>query len=191
MSLAAAVKPAVDIGHGGWYFCARRSQSETANWGAVAITAEEIEQAKKTLPFGWGRFGKALDQLAELSEPDESLLAPCVGLNPEYQYKPKFVPGTVLGAGHALNELKKSINVVLACTNQRLILISTGGGGAPREHVSVQYEGLEIVSRDKKEFVLGLPEGQVRIRGAAKQQVPAFLQALESRARPAAESSQP
>ena len=53
------------------------------------------------------------------------------------------------------------------------------------------YEGLEIISRDKKEFVLGLPEGQVRIRGAAKQQVPAFLQALQAHVRPAAESSRP
>ena len=141
MLLAAAVKPLVDIGPGGWYSCACQSQSEAANRGHVAITAEEIEQAKQTLPFGWGRFGKAIEQLAEISEPDEALLAACVGLNPEYQYKPKFVPGTVLGAGHALNELRKSTNVVLACTSERLIIISTGGGGAPREHVSVPLRG--------------------------------------------------
>jgi hypothetical protein len=154
----------------------------------VAITVEEIEREKKTLPFGWGRFGKALDRLAEISEPNESLLASCVGLNPEYQYKPRFVPGSALSAGHALHELTKSMNVVLACTNERLLMISTGGGGAPREHVSIPYEGIEIVSRDKKEFVLGLSDGQMRIRGAAKQQVPLFLGALAAQARPAESS---
>ena len=67
-------------------------------------------------------------------------------------------------------------------------MISTGGGGAPREHVSISYDGLEIVSRKKKEFVLGLPEGNVRIRGAAKQQVPAFLEVLAAHAKPAESS---
>jgi hypothetical protein len=155
----------------------------------VAITAEEIGREKKTLPFGWGRFGKALDRLAQISEPNESLLASCVGLNPEYHYKPRFVPGTALSVGHAVHELTKSTNVVLACTNERLIMISTGGGGAPREHVSIPYEGTEIVSQGKKEFVLGLSDGQVRIRGAAKQQVPLFLQALAAHASPAESSS--
>ncbi len=155
----------------------------------MAITAEEIERAKKTLPFGWGRFGKALDRLAEISEPNESLLASCVALNPEYRYKAKFVPGSPLSVGHALHELTKSTNVVLACTNERVIVINTGGAGGPREHVTIPYEGLEIVSQAKKEFVLGLPEGQMGIRGAAKQQVPAFLEALAANARPAESSS--
>lgn len=146
--------------------------------GYVAITAEEIERQKKTLPFGWGRFGKALDRLAEISESGESLLASCVGLNPEYQYRSRFVPGTPLSVAHALGELTKSTNVVLACTNERLIIVSTGAGGSPREHVSIPYEGIEIVSRDKKEFVLGLPDAELRIRGAAKQQVPGFLEAV-------------
>jgi hypothetical protein len=53
--------------------------------GPVAITGQGIDREKKTLPFGWGRFGKALDKLAEISEPTESLLASCVALNPEYQ----------------------------------------------------------------------------------------------------------
>jgi hypothetical protein len=150
----------------------------------MGITAEEIEREKKTLPFGWGRFGKALDRLAKISEPNESLLASCVGLNPEYHYRPRFVPGTVLSAGHALHELTKATNVVLACTNERLIIMSTGAGGAPREHVSLPYEGMEIVSREKKEFVLGLSDGQIRIRGAAKQQVPGFLEMLAARTRP-------
>jgi hypothetical protein len=151
----------------------------------MSITTEQIEREKKTLPFGWGRFGKAYNHLAEISEPDESLLASCVALNPEYQYKPRFGPGTVLSTGHALHELTKATNVVLACTSERLIMISTGAGGAPRDHVTIPYDGLEIVSRAKKEFVLGLPAGQMRVRGAAKQQVPAFLDSLATQARPA------
>ncbi len=80
----------------------------------VAITGEEIEREKKTLPFGWGRFGKAFDHLSDISEPDESLIATCVGPNPTYQYKPGFVPGTLLGAGHASAELTKTMNILLA-----------------------------------------------------------------------------
>ncbi len=150
----------------------------------LAVTAEQIERAKGTLPFGWGRFGKAIDRLAEISDSNESLLALCVALNPSYQYKARFVPGTPLGALHGLHELTKTMNVVLACTNERLIMIGTGGGGAPRDHVSISYDGLEILSRGKTEFVLGLPEGDMRVRGAAKQQVPAFLDALAAHARP-------
>jgi hypothetical protein len=151
----------------------------------MAITKEEIERAKSTLPFGWGRFGKAIERLAELSEPGESLLATCVTLNPEYQYKQRFRPGGVLSTGHALHELTKSTNVVLACTSERLIVISTGAGGAPREELSLPYDGLEIVSKDKKEFVLGTPDGELRFRGAAKQQLPSLLDVLEARAQPA------
>jgi len=154
--------------------------------GPLAITVEEIERAKNTLPFGWGRFGKALDQLTELSEPDESLLASCVALNPEYQYHAKFVPGSPLSTAHALHELTKTTNVVLVCTNHRLLVISTGAGGAPREHTSIAYEGLGIVSRERTKFVLGLPDGEMRIRGAAKKQVPGFLEALAEQARPVA-----
>lgn len=101
----------------------------------MAITAEEIAREKKRLPRGWGRFGKSLDRLAELSEPKESLVSSCVGLNPNFHY-------------------------------------------------SIPYGGLEVVSRAAKEFVLGWPAGQVRIRGAAKQQVPQFLDALSAHARP-------
>lgn len=49
----------------------------------------------------------------------------------------------------------------------------------------IPYEGLEIASREKKEFVLRWPAGEVRIRGAAKQQIPEFLDALAGQARPA------
>lgn len=155
----------------------------------MAITAEEIERERKTLPFGWGRFGKALERLAELSAPGESLIASCIALNPEYQYKPRGVPGHIVSTVTALHELTKTTNILLACTDERLIAMGTGAGGAPRDHVSIPYDGLEVISRDKKEFVLGMPDGQMRIRGAAKQQVPRFLESLEARSRVASSSA--
>ena len=148
----------------------------------MAITNEEIEREKKTLPFGWGRFGKALEQLAEISEPNESLLASCVALNPEYRQGGQFVPGTVLSVA---SDLKKSTNVVLACTNERLIMISTGVTGAPRNHISLSFDGMEIAERAPRVFILGVPEGRIKIRSAPKQQVPPFLKALEANVRPA------
>ena len=80
--------------------------------------------------------------------------------------------------------MTKATNVVLGCTNERVIVVATGMAGAPRDHYSIPHEGLEIVSRDKKEFVPRWPEGQLRIRGAAKQQLPEFLDTPAARARP-------
>jgi hypothetical protein len=147
----------------------------------MAITREEIERERKTLPFGWGRFGKAYDQLAEVSEPHESLLAAGVALNPEYHQGGRFVPGTLASA---VSELRKTTNVLVACTNQRLILLSTGVAGGVRDHVSIPYEGMEIVERARRYFVIGVPEGRVKIRGMAKQQQPRVLEVLEREARP-------
>jgi PH (Pleckstrin Homology) domain-containing protein len=148
----------------------------------MAITREEIEREKKTLPFGWGRFGKAYDQLSEISEPDESLLAASVALSPEYHQGGRFVPGTVASA---VSELRKTTNVLVACTDQRLIMLSTGVAGGARDHVSIPYEGMEIVERARRYFVIGIPAGRVKIRGMAKQQQPRFLEVLEGQARPA------
>jgi hypothetical protein len=153
--------------------------------GDVAINAEEIDREKRTLPFGWGRFGKALEHLAEISAPEESLIGTCVALNPSYQFNQKFVPGTALGAGAALYELTKTTNVVLACTNQRLIVLGTSGAGGPRDHASIPLDGLVIASRRKKGFVLAWPDGEMKVHGAAKQQVPRFLDAIAAEARPA------
>jgi hypothetical protein len=148
----------------------------------VTITPEEIEREKKTLPFGWGRYGKAYDQLAGISEPDESLLAAGVALNPEYHQGGRFVAGTLASA---VSELRKTTNVLVACTNRRLIMISTGVAGGVREHVSIPYEGMEIVERARRYFVIAVPEGRVKIRGMAKPQQPRVLEVLEARVRPA------
>ena len=145
------------------------------------MTPEEIEREKQTLPFGWGRFGKAYDQLAEISEADESLLAAGVALNPEYRQGGRFVPGTLASA---VSELRKTTNVLVACTSERLLMISTSVTGGVREHVSIPYEGLEIVERAKRYFVISVPEGRIKIRGMAKQQQPRFLEVLEAQARP-------
>jgi hypothetical protein len=147
----------------------------------MAITREEIEREKNTLPFGWGRFGKVYDQLAEISTPDESLLAAGVALNPEYHQGGRFVPGTLASAVY---ELRKTTNVLVACTDQRLLMISTGLAGGAREHVSIPYEGMEIVERARRYFVIGVPEGRVKIRSMAKQQQPRVLEVLEAHARP-------
>ncbi len=154
----------------------------------MAVTPEEVEREKQTLPFGWGRFGKALEHAATVASPDESLLASCVTLNPSYEYKPRGVPGGLVNVGFALNEFTKTMNVVLAATNACVWAIGTGAGGAPRDTVALPYEGLTIVSREKKAFVLGWPDGEMRFRGAAKQQVPRFLEVIEARARPAVDA---
>ena len=143
----------------------------------MSITAEEIKREKKRLPRGWGRFGKTLDRLAAISEPDESLLSSCVGLNPSFKHKTRTLPG-------GLYEMTKTTNIVLASTSARLILIGTGFGGAPRDDYSIAYDGLEVVSHAEKEFVMRWPEGEMRIRGAAKQQLPGFLDAVSANARP-------
>ncbi len=71
-----------------------------------------------------------------------------------------------------------------AAANQRLIIISTGVAGGVREHVSLPYEGMEIVDRARRYFVICVPEGQLKIQGMAKLQQPRFLEVLEAQARP-------
>jgi hypothetical protein len=164
--------------------CSARHSERT---GAVAITRDEIEREKQALPRGWGRFGKALDRLAEISGPNESLLGSCAALNPEYRQTGRYVPGSALSIA---SDLRKSTNVVLACTNERLIMISTGITGAPRDDVTISYDDLKIVERAHRVFVISVPDGRIKIRGAHKQQIPLFLGVLESQARPAPEPSE-
>ena len=57
-------------------------------------------------------------------------------------------------------------------------------GGAPRNHYALSYGGLEIADRRKKEFTLRTEDtSEIRFRGAAKQEVPGFLDAVEANAR--------
>jgi hypothetical protein len=141
----------------------------------MAVTAEEIEREKARLPRGWGRFGKALDQLTEICEPDESLLSTCVTLNPQFRHTSVTLAG-------GLMEMTEATNVVLAATSKRLIVISTGMGGAPRKHYDLPWAGLQIAERQKKEFTLRTEAGEIRFRGAAKQEVPGFLDAVAGQA---------
>jgi hypothetical protein len=143
----------------------------------MSISAEEIAREKDRLPRGWGRFGKALDQLSEIGEPDESLLSTCVTLNPEFRHTSRSLEGGLL-------EMTDSTNVLLAATSKRLIVVATGMGGAPRKHYVLDYDGLQIADRQKKEFTLRTGDtSEIRFRGAAKQEVPGFLDAVEANAR--------
>ena len=150
----------------------------------MAISPEEIEREKTRLPRGWGRFGKSVERLAELSRPDETLLSACVGLNPEFRHR-NFSGHDAIALAGAFSEMTKATNVVLGCTNERVIVVATGMGGAPRHDYSIPLDGLEIPSRADKEFVLSWPEGQVRIRGGHKKQIPEFLDTLAGQTRPA------
>jgi hypothetical protein len=57
--------------------------------------------------------------------------------------------------------------------------------------VSIPYEGMEIVERARRYFVIGVPEGRIKVRSMAKQQQPRFLEVLEALAQPAAPGSEP
>jgi hypothetical protein len=138
------------------------------------ITAEETAREKGRLPRGWGRFGKSIDALVEVSEPDESLLAACVGLNPTFKHRSITLAG-------GLMELTQSTNVVLGVTNRRLIVLSTGAAGKARKGAaSIPLDGLEVTEAKKKELLVRWPEGDMRVKGCAKQMLPAVVDALRS-----------
>lgn len=141
----------------------------------MGVTAEDIQREKDRLPRGWGRFGKAIEQLAKICEPDESLLSSCVTLNPQFRHTSVTLAGGLL-------EMTESTNVILAATSKRLIVISTGMGGAPRQHYDLSWDGLHVAERKKNEFSLSTEVGQIRFRGAAKQMVPGFLDAVDRKA---------
>jgi hypothetical protein len=141
------------------------------------MDATAVEREKDLLPFGWGRFGKTLDALPELLDPDEELLAACVGLNPSFEH-------TAITLAGGLRELTKSTNIVLAATDRRLLLVPTGAGGAPREqreHSELSYEGMAIAEVGKRELKLTWPEGSMIVKGMAKPMLPPLEQALRGR----------
>jgi hypothetical protein len=143
----------------------------------MTITTDQIAREKERLPRGWGRFGKSIDKLAELSGTDETLVCTCVALNPKFEHKTVTLVG-------GLFEMTKTTNVVLAATNERVLMVGTGFGGAPRADSSIPYDGLRVVSSSEKEFVLQWPDAAMRVRGGHKKQVPEFIEAVTARARP-------
>jgi hypothetical protein len=138
------------------------------------IDDAQIEREKNRLPFGWGRFGKSIEAVAELGEPDEELVASCVGLNPTFQHRSITLAG-------GLRELGQSTNVVLAATNKRLIVMSTGFAGGSRSHAEFAYEGLEVTAVDKHDITLKWPEGSMHVKGCAKQMLPELAEAIRRR----------
>ena len=135
------------------------------------ITSEQTRRQKDLLPRGWGRFGKAIDSLTDVCNPDEELVAACVTLNPTFEHR------TVTLAG-GLVELTGSTNVVLAATDRRVLVVSTGVNGAPRGHVAIPYAGLEIVHHERREITLRWDAGEARFRGAAKSMLGPLVEAL-------------
>src|SRR5947209_11870396 len=118
----------------------------------MAIDSAQIEREKGRLPFGWGRFAKALEKLPELSEPDETLLSSCIGVNPQFKIAGGLTSGGVgLAAGAVAGRMAaiataatKDTNLLLAATDRRILALATGLRGDPREHAAIPYEGLEV-----------------------------------------------
>ena len=138
------------------------------------MDAAAVERERDLLPFGWGRFAKSLQKLPDLLDPEEDLLAACVGLNPTFEHRSITLAG-------GLRELTKSTNVVLAVTDRRLLLIATGAGGAPREHRELPYDGMAIEKAGKRELKVTWPEGSMLIKGMAKPMLASFEQAFQER----------
>jgi hypothetical protein len=136
-------------------------------------TADQIAVEKDRLPRGWGRYGKALDELTKITDADEQLLAACVTLNPSFQHRSTTLAGGILEATDATN-------VVVTATDRRVVVLQTGMSGGPRGNYDIPYAELEIVDRGKKEFTLRWSAGDARFRGAAKSMVGPLLEALEA-----------
>jgi hypothetical protein len=155
----------------------------------VAIDSAQIEREKDRLPRGWGRFGKALDQLGEISEQDESLLSTCIGVNPAFEIRGSAgSAGVGLAAGAVAGRMagiaaaaRKDTNLLLAATDRRLIALATGLRGDAREHGAIPYEGLEIEAEGKKKLVLRWPDGALELGGVHKKQLPDFVETVRAR----------
>jgi hypothetical protein len=100
-----------------------------------------LEREKNLLPFGWGRFAKSLQKLPDLLDPQEHLLATCVGLNPTFEHRSITLAG-------GLRELTKSTNLLLL-----------GAGGAPRDHSELPYDRMKVTQAGKRELKVTWPEG--------------------------------
>jgi hypothetical protein len=138
------------------------------------MDAAAVERERDLLPLGWGRFGKSLEKLPELLDPDEELLAACVGLNPSFEHRAITLAG-------GLRELTKSTNLLLAATDRRLLLLATSAGGSPRDHSELSYDGMTFEKAGKRELKLTWPEGTMLVKGMAKPMIPPFEAALRGR----------
>ena len=138
------------------------------------MDAAAVAREKDLLPLGWGRFGKSIEKLPELLDPEEELLAACVGLNPSFEHRSITLAG-------GLRELTKSTNLVLAATDRRLLLLATGAGGSPRDHTNLAYDGMTLDEVGKRELKLSWPEGTMLVKGMAKSMVPGFAAAVRGR----------
>jgi len=122
-------------------------------------TVSAIEREKKRLPFGWGRFGKALDRLAELLEPGEALELTAVGVYSKYreQYFGQ------IGAGVQ--------NILVGVTDRRLFLIGTKVSGSPLGHHALEWADVTEFTVDpekKRSVAVSSPGGGVAIDSIAK-----------------------
>ncbi len=148
----------------------------------MAIDQAQVAREKKRLPRGWGRFGRALEHLVVLGEPDESLLSSCIGVNPDFKIGRGFVtpssPAALVVAAF------KDTNLLLAATDKRIIALATGLRGDAREHHEfIPYDGLEVVSVRKKELSLRWPDGSLQLKGIGKKPLLGFVEALHAQAR--------
>ena len=119
-----------------------------------------IEREKERLPFGWGRFGKALDRLGELLEPGEELEIASVGVYSKYREQHVFGE---LGAGQT--------NAVVGVTDRRLFLIGTTLRGKPLGHDAIEWaevSDFSVVSDKKRSIAVTSPGGTAAVDSIAK-----------------------
>ena len=123
-------------------------------------TTSAIEREKKRLPFGWGRFGKALDRLSELLEPGEALELTAVGVYSAYREQ------------HLYGQLGFGLtNVLVGVSDRRLFLIGTTLKGSPLNHRAVEWADLTeftVVSDKKRSVAAVWPGGAVAVDSIAK-----------------------
>jgi hypothetical protein len=132
----------------------------------------EIEREKKRLPRGWGRFGKALDHVAELAEPGEALLISCVGLG-----------AAAAEADIPLLAAFGETNVMLAITDRRLIAIGTNLGGSPRSEAAIalaDLQGFEVASEKKRNLRMIADGSELHVKSIAKGVFPEVIAVLRN-----------
>jgi hypothetical protein len=135
----------------------------------------ELERERKRLPWGWGRFGAALERLAEVAPPGERLIVTAVGVNPDYREDHVLGP---LGAGQT--------NLLLAVTDRSLVAIGTTLAGKPTGEVVVPWTevgGVEIDLK-KRRVDVKFGGGTVSVQAIAKKAFGALAAALAARPAP-------